>query len=25
VRLFVRYGGGVESWLDDMRLLLSGA
>jgi protein SCO1/2 len=25
VRLFVRYGGGVESWLDDLRLLLSDA
>jgi protein SCO1 len=25
VRLFVRYGGGVESWLDDLKLLLSGA
>jgi protein SCO1 len=23
VRLFVRYGGGVESWLDDLKLLLS--
>ena len=23
VRLFVRYGGGVESWLDDMKLLLA--
>jgi protein SCO1/2 len=25
VRLFVRYGGGVESWLDDMKLLLAEA
>jgi protein SCO1 len=25
VRLFVRYGGGVESWLDDLKLLLSDA
>ena len=23
VRLFVRYGGGVESWLDDLKLLLA--
>jgi protein SCO1/2 len=25
VRLFVRYGGGAESWLDDLKLLLSDA
>lgn len=25
VRLFVRYGGGVESWLDDLKLLLAEA
>jgi protein SCO1 len=25
VRLFVRYGGGVESWLDDLKLLLADA
>jgi protein SCO1 len=25
VRLFVRYGGGVESWLDDMKLLVAEA